>query len=595
MLATQSLIPAPLVNVQDPTTWLDEPVQFALHRSGEQLTYYPQITSNTSNSSTTFEVSVPALNTIVDRHIYLQMPITIDFAGTAPVGQNLLQTGYDAFRAWPLQACMTNLEISINGSVITQEQNRMIPYLMRVEGFNEYNNFSLSTTPHYMDPSQTYDQLVNTVRNPLGGYGDTVDGTNTPRGAYPMTVVSNTNTAAQVTAVLIEPLFISPLIWGNALRKGLCGIDRMMVKITWSTNLARVWSHSNASGSVFSSPPAVTLGQPQLNLKYVKPQRIYQQPTAFLYGYDSYRIYPTSTGTNLAAGGEQTFTMNNVQLRVVPDLIFLFARKRDADLTYLDADSFAAIRNVNITWGVQNGILAGATESDLYQIARKNGVAMSWETWSGFPIATMLGSTNGTITGAGSILPLRVGVDIPVVAEESPGVSCNVNVTITLRIHNPSPAAVNYDIFLITLDRGTCSILQSRMATETGIISAIGAVEAQTVAPTMLYSHDSLGMYGGGFFDSLWSGIKKAGEFVVDKALPFVQNTVIPGVSAVRSLMGRGFSDSDRYAGLQQYVPRNQDDDNMSIHSYRSDRSDEQTSGGKLISSSALKRRLDKL
>jgi len=584
MLVTNSLIPAPLVNVQDPTTWLDEPVQYALHRSGETLTYYPQTTSNTSGTSTIFEVSVPATTTIVDRHLYLQLDVTLDFAGTAPPGQNLLQTGYDAFRAWPLQSCMSNLEITINGTPIAQDQNRMIPYLMRVEGFNQYNNFSLSTTPHYMDPAQTYDQLVGSIRNPLGGYGDTVDGTNTGRGSYPMEVVTNNNTTAQITATLVEPLFIAPLVWGDAERKGLCGVDRFTVKIAWA-NLPRMWSHSDASGSVFTTPPAVTLGATQLNLKYIRPQRIYQQPSTFLYGFDSYRIYPTSTFMSLASGASRKFTMNNVQLRVVPDKVFLFARKRDADLTYLDADVFAAIESINITWGVQNGILAGAQPTDLYQIARRNGVAMSWETWSGLPIPTMLGSTNGTITGAGSILPLQVGIDIPVVAEESPGVSVNTNVTIDITIRNPSPNPVNYDIFMITLDRGTCSILESRMATETGIVSGIGAVQAQTFAPTMLYAHDSLGMYGGGFFDSLWSGIKKTGEFIADKALPFVRDTVIPGVNLAKSLMGRGFSKEDSYAGLKQYVGNNEDDV-ASVRSYKSD----ETTGGKLITSSTLRR-----
>lgn len=598
MLTTQTIIAAPIVNIEDPTAWLSEPVTYAIHRSGEQLSYYPQLTSNTSNVSTVFEVSIPSMDTIIDRHIYLQMPVTITFAGTAPLGQNLLQTGYDALRAWPLHAIMDTLSISINGNEISQDQRLIVPYLMRHEGFNQYTNYSLSTTPHYMDPAQTYDQLVGSMRNPLAGYGDTVDGTNTPRGAYPITVVSNTNTAATIQATIIEPLFITPLIWGEALQKGLSGIDRMVVKVKWSSNLPRIWSHSNAGGSVFSTPPAVTLGTPQLNLRWMMPQSIYPQPNVFLYGYDAFRIYPTSTNSSLASGASRTVTMNNVQLRTVPDMIFLFARKRDADLTYLDADVFAAITNVNITWGVQNGILATATQADLYQIARRNGIAMSWETWAGLPIANMLGSTNSTIAGAGSILPLRVGMDIPVKADESPGVSINVNVTITVTITNPSPAAVNYDLFMITIDRGAASILEKRMALETGIISRADAVNAATVNPTSLYSHQSVGMYGSGFFDSLWSGIKKAGEFIAKDAIPFITGTVVPGVNAVRSLVGKGFEDS--YSGMRRYVPsnmaRSHDDETMSIRSYRSDESaDEHVTGGKLITGTALKRRLDKL
>lgn len=590
-MQTTTLIPAPIVNVQDPTMWLDEPVVFALHRSGERLTYYPQLTSNSSNSNTTFEVTVPSLDTVTDRAIYLQMPVTVDFAGTAPVGQNLLQTGCDAFRAWPLQSVMSTLEIQINGTSYTQDQNRMVPYLTRINGFNNFTNYAMSTTPHYMDQSQTYDQLVGSIRNPLGGFGDSTGGTNTPRGAYPMRVVTNTNTAAQITATIIEPIMISPLIWGDAMKKGLCGVDRFVVKITWSTNLARIWSHTNAGGSVFTTPPVVTFGQPQLNLRYISPQRIYRQPDTFLYGLDSYRIYNTPTNTVLAPGSNaQQFSLNNIQLCTVPDMMILFARKRDADLTYLDADVFATITNVNITYGVQNGILASATQADLYQIARRNNVAMSWEEWSGLPISNLLGSTNAVLAGAGSILPLRIGIDIPVEAEKSPGVSVNTNVTVYLTIQNPSPQPVNYDLYLLTLDKGTWSIQSKRAITETGIISQVAAVEAQTVAPTLMYSRESNGMYGSGFFDSLWSGIKKVGNFVANEAVPFVANTVVPAVSAVRSLVGRGFAEE------------HQDDDNMSVRSYRSDRSSGSTgtnrdgmSGGQIMSLSSLRRRLDRV
>lgn len=596
---TRSLIPADIVNIQDPVTWLDEPVRFALHRSGEQLTYYPQLTSNTSQSNTTFEVSVPSMSTITDRAICLQMPITIDFTGTAPLGQNLLQTGFDAFRAWPLQSVMSTLTIEINGCAYSQDQSKIVPYMTRINGFNQFTEFSLSTTPHYMDPAQTYDQLVNTNRNPLGGYAEAPDGTNTARGAFPFNVVTNNNTTAQITATLIEPLMISPLTWGDILKKGLCGADRFVIKINWSTNLSRVWSHSNAGGSVFTVAPQVTFGQPQLNLRYVMPQRMYRQPRAFLYGFDSFRVYSTSTNTLLAAGASQQFSLQNIQLGVVPDTIVVFARKRDSDLTYLDPDVFAGITGVNITYGTLNGILASATQSDLYQIARKNMVALSWESWSGQPINVMLGASNSTIAGAGSILPLKVGIDIPVAAESSSGVIENVQITITLTIRNPSPNAVNYDIYALVIDKGTWSIMDKTAVTQTGIISAVAAVQARTENPTIVYSSAYAQMTGGSFLGDIWGGIKKVGEFIAKDAIPFVRDvalpigSMVPGVGKFASALmrGRGFDERSQAS----YHPDEDLDDLRSIHSYRSDDSRGTMSGGKLISAGRLRQRLDRV
>lgn len=579
---TRSLIPAQIINIQNPVINLSEPVVFALHRSGDELVYNINRSGSWSQVDASWNIDLNSMTDVLDRAIYLRIEVQVDFAGTAPVGQNLLQTGFDAFRAFPLQAIMEDLRITINGTSWNQNQRKYVPYLQRICGFNNVLEYSMSTAPHYLDASQTYDQLTNTNRNPLGGYAEAPAGTATARGGFPMKVLSNTNTSASITATITEPLMITPLIWADMMKKGLSGINRVTIDITWAASMAsRIWSHSNAGGSVFTSPPSVTLGQPQLLTRTVRPQKVYMNrvPRQLLYEYNQLRIYPTSTNTVLGPGLEDEITMNNIQLSTVPDTIILFLRKRDQDLTYLDTDTFAAIKAVNILWGTKTGVLAGASQQDLYQVARRNGVALSWESWSGETISTMLGSSTTTLAGVGGILPLKVGADIPVDADESAGVSKRTQVTVTIKYQNVSPNPINFDAFVVALDKGTWSVMDGMSAYQVGVVSARAAQEAPDVNPTFTYQTSSSMHEGGNFFGDLWGGLKKIGNFVGDEVIPMASKIVGPAIGVYKTITGRGF----------------EDDDNMSVRSMSSVGSAQSVSGGKLVPHNTLKKRLGRI
>lgn len=591
MQYTQSVAPVEIINIQDPVTWLNQPVHYNIHRGGTGIRY--NIVPSTSYSSTgaNFDILIPN-NTIVDRNISIQMPITIDFVGTAPPGQNLLQTGYDAFRAFPIANITSVMTVEINGLAYTQENYKLIPYLTHINGFNEATEFSMSTTPHYLDCSQSYDDLVNTIRNPLGGYGDSVDKTNTPRGAFPYDTIVNTPTTARITATLVEPLFVSPLAWGEDTQKGLYYLDRIAVKIIWRGDLSRVWSHSTAGGSVFSVNPVVTLGQPQLNMRYITPTAIEPRPPPPVqYGFKQLLLHPAYTNMTLLAGASTTINMAALQLSTVPDRAFIFARKRDADLTYLDADVFAAIDSVNMSIDTTNGILSSATSSDLYQIARQNLVTMSYESWSGKPIRTMIGGgATTTYAGCGSILPLVFGKDIPLEDGIVPGVRQVIQINGEFRFRNPSNDTVTYDVFFWYQHSGIWDIFPGTSNQATGIITKEAAITARTANPTVVVNNYRALAVGGSFFGDLWSGFKnvasKVGNAIQD-VVPFVTGTVLPTVNAVRGLIGKGLN--------TPYIEEiDDDDDNISVQSGMSGRS-LRSEGGRLMSRQRLMARRDKL
>ena len=586
---TRSPVPVEIVNLQDPVTYLNQPVLYAIHRSGQYLRYAPTPSTSYSSSNVNFEVLVPS-NVVLDRAIMLQVPVTIDFTGTAPPGQDLLQTGYDAFRAFPLASITNNIIVELNGQSYNQENYKLIPYLAHVNGFDEATEFSMSTSPHYLDCAQSYDDLVNTIRNPLGGYGDSVDKTNTPRGAFPYDTIVNGPTSARITATLVEPLFISPLTWGDDSQKGLYGLNRFTIKIMWRTELSRIWSHSNAGGSVFTNPPVVTLGQPQLNLRYVTPQQIEVTPVTCQYDWKRMNVYVTSTNTVLAPGASLQFSLNTTQLRQVPSRVYLFARKRDADLTYLDTDTFAAIDAITVTFNNLSGILSSATSSDLYQIARRNLVSLSYESWSGRAIRNMAGGSVDTIAGVGSILPLIFGKDIPLESDLAAGVPDTFQLDATITIRNPSASAINYDFYLWVQDDGIWDIMDNTSTQSTGVVTKLAVLNARTENPTFLMQNHRALAVGGNFFGKLWDGIKSVGKFVAHEALPFALQTVVPGVGLAKQLLGRGLGEKPRHPERLSAYVEEIDSDGESVKSARST-----MSGGKLMSEGRLRSRLNRI
>ena len=93
-----SVNPLKTVRVMDPLIDVNEEKLYAILRGGSEVTYKTISSTSFSNNSCQFTAPPPSPKVIVDRDIQVKMPITIEFTGTAPLGQNLLQSGFDSFR-----------------------------------------------------------------------------------------------------------------------------------------------------------------------------------------------------------------------------------------------------------------------------------------------------------------------------------------------------------------------------------------------------------------------------------------------------------------------------------------------------------------
>jgi hypothetical protein len=423
--------PLQTVVANDPRIDINEKREFVILQGGQRVTYKPVISTSFSNSSAQFSAPPPSPGIIVDRKIEIRYPVTVTINATgnaATAGQPTIQSGFDAFRAYPISSVTNTLTVTINNNASSINMADVIQPLLRYNTCRDTREYEYSTTPHMMDQYQTYEAGVGTNRNPLAGYNDTYY--EVARGGFPYTGLVNPNlqngvaTEAVINAELTEQLFLSPLLFGMGENSGFVGVQTMDFNFTYISNLARMWSHANIAGRTINSI-TVNLGQPTLLFNYVTPKELQAIPKSVVYPYYDVQRYPTDANAPIASGASTTLNSANIQLQSIPKRMYIFARRRNADLyngvgAANLTDTFFEINSININWNNNAGLLSSASQQDLYRMSVSNGCNMSWEQWSGGPVNRILG-TNEQFGAIGSVLCIEFGKDIGLDQIECPG------------------------------------------------------------------------------------------------------------------------------------------------------------------------------
>ncbi|KKL04255.1 hypothetical protein LCGC14_2617890, partial [marine sediment metagenome] len=376
---------------------------------GPNLSDFVQITANSSNQSTSQFIVRPPSNIYVGRQIFIKMPVTFTFTGTSPVNQGLLQSGFDAPRAFPLHSIMESLLLKLNNSsvsVVPREIQKAFIWSNTRRNRLLEDNWSL--TPTMPDQSQDYSELIGSIRNPLNSYIDSVDGAIPPRGAFRVDgPIVNTGTDATLQYTFTEALQISPLVWERDHELGFPHIRDITLEIVWSSNKSLMWSHDATSPGTSLNTPLVTLGSPSILVKFIEPPLTIPIPEIVslpLFNITNFKNDKNITLGVFGSGTDiTTIISNNIELQSVPSLITVFVKRRDSDDAFTKTSTFLSITNVSISWDSRSGILSSASQEQLYDMSRKNGLNMSWSNFSG-QSPFLSGSDNLTIGGGGSVL-----------------------------------------------------------------------------------------------------------------------------------------------------------------------------------------------
>ncbi len=520
----------PTRTLVDPVVKINERREYGVLKGGSEVSWKPILSTSYSASSFQFSAPPPSPGIIVDRKVYLQVPVTINFTGTTG-GNFLLQSGYDAFRAFPLSSIMNTLNVTVNNTASSINMSDVIQGLLRYNTDVYQKEHEYSFTPSCLDQAQRYEDLVNSVRNPLGAYIDSNDGSNMGRGGFPYATLANTTTTAQVVAVLTEPLFLSPFLFGQGDHSGFIGVQNMDFTFNWNSDLTRIWSHATGSGSTISSI-TVSFGQPALIFKYITPQLEMPIPMHVEYPYYVVDRYPTDYGSSVAPLATAQISSSNIQLQSIPKRMYIFVRRSNSDQDYTTTDSFFAINSITINWNNRSGLMSSATQQDLYNISKKNGCNLSWAQWGGgitngqVPQSYLLSGTSNTGIGlVGSVLAIDFASDIGLADDLSAGVNGTFQLQLTLSTTNLNPVeSIPPTLYICTVSEGTFTIENNRSIAQIGVLSRKDVLNSSFIHNWQSAPQYQGNFLGGNFFGDVKDFFTKTIPDVVRKAAPYAKD-----------------------------------------------------------------------
>lgn len=532
------------VLIQDEVINVNDEPYYGVLDGGSRSTWIREITDSYSANGFNLNAPPPNMNTFIDRRVRLRIPVRIDFVGTCPVDQKLLQSGFDAFRAFPISSNIETLTITINNQKDSIDLGDMNLALLRYNSDQELRNGMNTTSPSMMDQAQQYSQLTSSVANPLSSYIDATYSSSVPRGAFPYTDFSNNtsvdaqgDTTGYIEAVLVEDVYLSPLVFGtNHPQRGLIGVQTFQINVVWKNDLSRFWSHSNDSGVVLTSVSVTFPDRPAGLFRFVTPPLYQSIPDYANYSYTQIQKY-TTTLADYDDGVSRRESSRSIRLNSIPQKVYIFCRKRNANLTYTDSDAFFSIENISIQWANYSGLLSNASKQDLYKICVENGLTDSWNSWCGENLYNFSGSDEERINGIGSVLCLKFGKDICLQDDESAGLLGIYDFRYEVDLTNRSGETLsNPELYTIIVSEGVYTIYNNSSYAQIGVLSRddILDVKEKRDKNVLITTDDIQRMSGSGnIFSDIGSKLRK---LLTKKNLKKFAHTIREGLPEVEKI-----------------------------------------------------------
>jgi hypothetical protein len=441
---------------------------------------------------------------VIVRAVEKIVKFRVTIQGTSDVGE-LLQSNCHAPAAFPILAVTENEGMVIGNANITQNRVSTVwKALMRYDNERNINNYIYSRAPSQLDNIQDYNTLLGTNRSVFANYGDNTN--ETPRGAFHnYTVISNTATTAVVEFEAVEPVFMSPFVFGASAgtMQGIVGVESMRYGATLG-NIALCWSadkSQNGTGNITSVVAEVlsfTIG-----VTHLTPQLTQNLPRNLLSSY--YNPFHTSAATPSQILPGQTLQLNAVRTQItgIPKRLFIFATDANANLnsftpaTFLSlADSVGAV-TVRI-----NGVLSldSHDRQSVYGISRQNGCNLDFSQFC---------------STVGSPICIDYARDVGQNPEQSEGLSQLNEMEINMRVTNTSLHTINNPtLHLVVIYSGIFSVVDGvtyhriNPLTTSDVLSA--EMDISEVKPDM----NPNDVYGGNFLGSLRNAAVSANNFL---------------------------------------------------------------------------------
>lgn len=463
-------------------------------------------------------------------------------------------------RQFPISSVIQTLSIKLNTDTTTVTLNDYIHALGRYYCDDAIRAYEMSACPMQPDFFQKYNDAMGitgpnpvtalydegtanvqvgtkshnygTNRSPFQAYGANTN--ESTRGSYKPLSVTYADPTTTAKYEFDEPLFVSPLSSGKYTEMGLIQIQTFDLNVTWDTaRLSRMFSmdkvsimtkleHVDNNNHYYPQDlnPIVKLGSPKLKFIYMTPHINYPIPQQISYefsdisrhtqdvpvpvpGWDIDAPLPNSDNN----GGKTEITSNNIQLSSIPKKVYIFVRRNNDTLSHYTADAFARIHRISIDFNATSGIMASASELDLWRMSCDNGARISWDAWRYY---------------GGSVLCIDFGKNIGLSAQQAVGMLGTYNFSFKLEFSNINTEEMKMQMFTIFESVGILSVQDQKIIKQIGILSPNDVVDSDEIAQGDAKVIEAI--HGGNFLTgvkNLYSSARNFAKKAKDKGQKF--------------------------------------------------------------------------
>jgi len=477
------------------------------------------------------------------------------FANQSQTQQNsrLLKSLHNniGLRQLPISSVVDNISVNINGQHISSELKRIVHPLLQYTSC-EYRENALVGVAHHPDMSGRLDDPMRNQSNvdyPSGNQlslavGGVRDG-ETPNGVFfnndncevilangnvvPIVAGYSSGAGGSLKLRIREPINLSPFLLHFG--EGMTNVNQLQITINFDeARISRILEYFAITpfkdSTTPPTAPVVTfngINTARACVKYYQPQDDIKIPNEIVLPYFQPVVYQSQqVGIPLAvysigSNGDDAVSLSaqivgqTRRLNQIPDALYIWCRRNHQDLRSNDADFFTDIRNINISWGNQTGILSNHTSKQLLDLAKDNGC----------DIKSVSEKQN-----RGYCLKLIFGKDIPLMNNESPGTrgdySIQITTTYASKYGNAGADGQRYVGYEMYVNAGNCVIAPNECRIQTGLLDLKDNVSAEDMGDKW---HNNDVMSGGGLFSGIMNFAKKIPSFV-KKVAPHIINNL---------------------------------------------------------------------
>jgi hypothetical protein len=432
-------------------------------------------------------INPPSTQTIIDRQMKIRTYWRVTTDQPMQLGTN------DALRQFPTSSMCDVLTVQINGESISDNLSDKLHAMLCYGNTAATRSATVSTTASMPDNYQQYADWTNygSAKNPLSNYGE--NGSEDPRGGFPATVSEDFKS---FDVVITEPILMSPFLsgFGNQ-EEGFVNVNQMNIVYRWKSDLSQILSHSTAGNAITSV--SVTMYQaPEILTTFITPDLTQPIPQMQVLPYHKSQDY-IKTVAPLNNGASTRVISDSIKLSQIPRKLYLFCRHQRSSANQETADSFLRIDGLSVLWNNQSGLFSSATEQDLFEISKRNGMNLSYPQWRKF---------------RGGVFCLEFGKDIGLLDNEAPGVQGQYTVQIQMDVTNVSGAVFTPEFYQIFLMEGTFSIAENLGRASLGNLTQQAVLASKQADELDFNQYETL--QGGSFWSSLKSFVNKAARGV---------------------------------------------------------------------------------